>query len=147
MESTSANGIFTEYTKLIGQFKLPGLDMSAMLESRRKDIQAIIEANTTALAGVQSLAQKQSEILRTSLGEMQAFFARFTQPGGQPIASTGETARQALHQALVDVQDLVDAAYRAQSDSVAVVTKRVAEHVEEVKALLQSQSQSQPKKK
>ncbi|MGT2475409.1 TIGR01841 family phasin [Paraburkholderia terrae] len=141
MESTSKNSIFTEYTKLFGQFKLPGIDISAMVESRRKDIEAIAEANTTALAGVQSLAQKQSEILRTSLGELQAFVARCTQPGGQSIASAGDTVKQTLHKALVDVQDLADTVYRAQSDSVAVVTKRVAERVEELKALLQ------PKKK
>jgi phasin family protein len=145
MESTSTNGMFTEYTKLIGQFKLPGLDLSALLESRRKDLAAIVEVNTTVLAGVQSLAQKQSDILRTSLGDVQAFFARFTQPGGQPVASTGEATKQALHKTLVDVQDLVDTAYRAQSDSVAVVTKRVAEHVEELKTLLQSQSQAKMK--
>ncbi|AUT65409.1 phasin family protein [Paraburkholderia terrae] len=141
MESTSKNSIFTEYTKLFGQFKLPGIDISAMVESRRKDIEAVAEANTTALAGVQSLAQKQSEILRTSLGELQAFVARCTQPGGQSIANAGDTVKQTLHKALVDVQDLADTAYRAQSDSVAVVTKRVAERVEELKALLQ------PKKK
>ncbi|MHB9837375.1 TIGR01841 family phasin [Paraburkholderia terrae] len=141
MESTSKNSIFTEYTKLFGQFKLPGIDISAMVKSRRKDIEAIAEANTTALAGVQSLAQKQSEILRTSLGELQAFVARFTQPDGQSIASAGDAVKQTLHKALVDVQDLADTAYRAQSDSVAVVTKRVAERVEELKTLLQ------PKKK
>jgi phasin family protein len=114
--------------------------MGAMLESRRKDIEAIAEANTTALAGVQSLAQKQSDILRTTLGELQAFVTRLTQ-GGQSIANTGDTVKQTLHKALVDVQDLADTAYRAQSDSVAVVTKRVAERVEELKTLLQ------PKKK
>ncbi|BCF93335.1 MULTISPECIES: phasin family protein [Paraburkholderia] len=140
MESTGKNSIFTEYTKLFGQFKLPGIDMGAMLESRRKDIEAIAEANTTALAGVQSLAQKQSDILRTTLGELQAFVTRLTQ-GGQSIANTGDTVKQTLHKALVDVQDLADTAYRAQSDSVAVVTKRVAERVEELKTLLQ------PKKK
>lgn len=140
MESTGKNSIFTEYTKLFGQFKLPGIDMGAMLESRRKDIEAIAEANTTALAGVQSLAQKQADILRTTLGELQAFVTRVTQ-GGQSIANMGDTVKETLHKALVDVQDLADTAYRAQSDSVAVVTKRVAERVEELKTRLQ------PKKK
>ncbi|MBP0588531.1 phasin family protein [Paraburkholderia sp. LEh10] len=137
MDSTSTNSIFAEYKKLIGQFKLPGVDMSAILESRRKDIEAIAEANTTALAGVQSLAQKQSDILRTTLGELQAFFTRVTQSGGPNAGTSAEVAKQALHKALVDMQELADTAYRAQSDSVAVVTKRVAEHVEELKALLQ----------
>ena len=57
--------------------------------------------------------------------------------GGQPAANTGEVVQQALNKALVDMQELADTAYRAQADSVAVVTKRVAEHVEELKTLLQ----------
>jgi phasin family protein len=137
MDSTNPNTIFAEYKKVIGQFKLPGMDVNAILESRRKDIEAIAEANTTALAGVQSLAQKQSEILRTTLTELQSLVARATQSGAQPAANTGEVVQQALHKALVDMQELAGTAYRAQSESVAVVTKRVAEHVEELKTLLQ----------
>jgi phasin family protein len=137
MDSTNFNSIFSEYKKVVGQFKLPGVDVGALLESRRKDIEAIVEANTTALAGVQSLAQKQSEILRTTLAEVQSLVSRVAQPGAQPAANTGEVVQQALHKALADMQELADTAYRAQSDSFAVVTKRVAEHVEELKTLLQ----------
>jgi phasin family protein len=137
MDSTNPNSIFTEYKKLIGQFKLPGIDVSAILESRRKDIESIAEANTTALAGVHSLAQKQSDILRTTLTELQSLVTRVAQPAGQSAANTGEVVQQALRKALVDMQELADTAYRAQSDSFAVVTRRAAEHVEELKALLQ----------
>jgi phasin family protein len=86
---------------------------------------------------VQSLAQKQSEILRTTLTELQSLVSRVGQSGAQPAANTGEVVQQALQKALVDMQELADTAYRAQSDSFAVVTKRVAEHVEELKTLLQ----------
>jgi len=137
MDSTNPNSIFAEYKKVIGQFKLPGIDVGAILESRRKDIEAIAEANTTALAGMQSLAQKQSEILHTTLTELQSLVSRVSKSEAQPAANTGEVVQQALQKALVDMQELADTAYRAQADSVAVVTKRVAEHVEELKTLLQ----------
>jgi len=137
MDSTSTSSIFAEYKKFFGQFKLPGIEVGTIRESRRKDIAAIAEANTTALAGVQSLARKQGEMLRTTLGELQAFVTRVTQPGGTGAVDSGEVVKQSLHKTLVDMQELSDTAYRAQSDSIAVVTKRVAEHVEELKALLQ----------
>jgi len=41
MDSTNSNSIFAEYKKVIGQFKLPGIDVAAILETRRKDIEAI----------------------------------------------------------------------------------------------------------
>lgn len=136
MEATTPNGFFASYQKILGQFKLPGFDASAILESRRKDIEAIVEANTTVLAGVQSVARKQAEIVRSTLTGLQSLATRGTQ--SEPSAATaGEFIRQALHRSLVDAQELADTAYRAQADSIAVVTKRVAEHVEELKASLQ----------
>ncbi|MEM5401129.1 MULTISPECIES: TIGR01841 family phasin [Paraburkholderia] len=137
MESTNPTNLFAEYTKVLGQFKLPGVDVAAILESRRKDIEALAQANSAALAGVQSLGLKQAEILRTTMTELQSLVAKLGAQGVAPGANTGEVVQQALHKALVDMQELADTAYRAQSDSIAVVTKRVAEHVEELKALLQ----------
>lgn len=137
MEPTNPGNLFAEYMKVVGQFKLPGVDVTALLESRRKDIEALAEANTTALAGVQSLAQKQAEILRTTMTELQTLVSKLTAQGAAPAENTGEVVKQALTRALTDMQDLADTAYRAQADSMTVVTKRVAEHVEELKALLQ----------
>ncbi|WP_321962452.1 TIGR01841 family phasin [Paraburkholderia sp. J7] len=137
MATTNTNGIFAEYTKLISQFKLPGVDVSAFLESRRKDVEALTEANMTALAGVQQLGQKQVEILRSKMTELQSLVTRLSTPGSESVASAGEGMKDALQKAFIDMQELADAAYRAQTDSIAVVTKRFAEHVEEIKALMQ----------
>lgn len=137
MATTNPNDIFAEYTKLISQFKLPGVDVSAFLESRRKDVEALTEANMTALAGVQQLGQKQVEILRSKMTELQSLVTRLSTPGGEGVANAGEGMKDALQKAFVDMQELADAAYRAQTDSIAVVTKRLAEHVEEIKALMQ----------
>jgi phasin family protein len=137
MATSNTNGIFAEYTKLISQFKLPGVDVSAFLESRRKDLEALTEANMTALAGVQQLGQKQADILRSKMNELQSLVTRLSTPGSEGAASAGEGVKDALQKAFVDMQELADAAYRAQTDSIAVVTKRFAEHVEEIKALMQ----------
>ncbi|MGP8436323.1 TIGR01841 family phasin [Paraburkholderia fungorum] len=138
MESTNPSSLFAEYTKVIGQFKLPHIDTATALESRRKDIDAFAEAGTAAVAGMQSLARKQFEILRTTMIAFHSLAARSTAAGREPAAEKpAELVQQALHKNLADIQELADTAYRAQSHSFAVVTKRVAEHVEEWKALLQ----------
>jgi phasin family protein len=129
MTATNPSNIFGEYTKLITQFKLPGIDVAAILESRRKDIEA--------LAGVQQLGQKQVDIARSTMTELQSLVTRLRSPGSESAAATGEGVQKALQKAFVDMQELADAAYRAQTDSIAVVTKRFAEHVEELKALVQ----------
>lgn len=137
MATTQSNAIFAEYTKLITQFKLPGVNAGAYFESCRKDIEALAEANMTALAGVQQLGQKQVDIFRSTMTELQVLATRGKTSSVEGGAETGKGVKSVLQKVFVDVQELANVAYRAQTDSVAVVTKRFAEHVEEVKALVQ----------
>lgn len=134
MESTNPNTLLAEYIKLIQQFKLPGIDASAILESRRKDIEALAAANTTALTGMQSLGQKQMEILTATMTQLQSLVTQ--QSGTETRPGAGEAVQQVLHKALADMQELAETAYRDQSDSYAAISKRVAENVEELKAIL-----------
>jgi hypothetical protein len=137
MESTNPQSLFAEYTRMIGQFKLPGIDVAAILESRRKDIEALLAANTAALTGMQALGQKQAEILGSAMTGLQSLVTQRTGSGGKPSASAGELVQQVWRKGLANVQELADTACKTQSDSLAVIGRRVAENVEESRALLQ----------
>ena len=56
---------------MIEQFKMPGVDMTAIVESRRKDIEALVEANKAAYESMQALARKQTEMLTQTMQGMQ----------------------------------------------------------------------------
>jgi phasin family protein len=137
MERPDAANPFGEFTKMLEQFKLPGFDVPAIMEARRKDVEALVTANQAALQGMQSLAQKQAEMLRSTLGELQSLAGQFSASGGAPSAQTAELVQQTLHKALADMQQLAQAAYQSQAESYAVIAKRVEENVQELKTLLQ----------
>src|ERR1700754_5101044 len=139
MEPRDAANPFAEFNKMLEQFKLPGFDVPAVMEARRKDIEALIAANQMALQGMQSLAQQQAEMLRSTLTELQTLAAKQATSGGMPSTQTAELVQQTLHKALADMQQLAQAAYRSQADSYAVIAKRVEENVQELKTLLQKQ--------
>jgi phasin family protein len=138
MESTNTKSLFAEYTRLFGQFKLPGFDLAAMLERRRKDIEALAAISATTLAGVQSLGQKQADMLSTTVTGLQSMVTK--QPDTsvrKPLESTGELVQQVLHRVLSNAQEVASTVYTTQSDSYAIVSKRVAENVEDLKTFLQ----------
>jgi phasin family protein len=137
MERPDAANPFGDFTKMLEQFKLPGFDVPAIMEARRKDVEALVTANQAALQGMQSLAQKQAEMLRSTLGELQSLAGQFSTAGGAPSAQTAELVQQTLHKALADMQQLAQAAYQSQAESYAVIAKRVEENVQELKTLLQ----------
>ena len=60
-----------DMTKFMGQFKLPGVDMAAIIEARRKDIEALVEANKAALASMQALGAKQTEMFKEAMQGIQ----------------------------------------------------------------------------
>jgi phasin family protein len=128
-----------EFTKMMEQFKLPGIDVAAIMEARRKDFEALAAANQAALQGMQSLGQKQAEILQTTLTQLQSLVQQATLSGSatEKSAKAGELVQQALHNALANMQELAEAGYKAQSDTFAIVSKRVEENIQELQALLQ----------
>ena len=144
-QTSSSNELFdptkmlTDFIKTMEQFKVPGIDMTAIMEARRKDFEALTAANQTALQGMQALGEKQAEILRTTLTELQALVQQAAQPGSatEKSAKTGELVQQAMQKALANMRELAEAGYRAQADTFAVVSKRVQENIAELKTLLQ----------
>ncbi len=50
MEPSEAPIRLREFNKMLEQFKLPGFDVPAVMEARRKDVEALVTANQTAHA-------------------------------------------------------------------------------------------------
>jgi phasin family protein len=126
--------LMSEFTKLFEQFKVPGIDFNAVLESRRKDIDALAAANRTALEGVQALGQKQIDVLKTTIDEVQTLLKQskdMTAP-----AAARDLVNQAVQRAFTNMRELADVAYKSQSEAVAVVSRRVQENIEELKTLV-----------
>jgi phasin family protein len=137
MEQPNLANPLGEFTKMLEQFKLPGFDVPAIMEARRKDIEAVVTANQTALRGMQSLGQKQADMLRTTLSELQTLVTQMAASGSPPSANTAELVQQALHKAFSDMQELANTAYQTQADTYAVIAKRVQENMEGLRTLLQ----------
>jgi phasin family protein len=137
MDRPEAANPFGDLTKMLEQFKLPGFDVPAIMEARRKDMEALVQANQTAFQGMQSLAQKQADMLRATLGELQSLTTQLTAAGTAPSSKTAELIQQSLHKSLADMQQLAQAAYQTQAESYAVIAKRVEENVQELKSVLQ----------
>ena len=127
---------FGDLQKMIEQFKMPGVDMSAIVESRRKDIQALMEANKATYESMQALARKQAEILNQTMQGMQEATRDAMSSAGNPAQQT-ETVRKAFEKTLADMKELAEMARRSQSEAMAHITQRGNEHLQEIRKLMQ----------
>jgi len=138
MEQTTSANLFGDIVKLLEHYKLPGIDVAAIVDMRRKDIEALMTANRVALEGAQSVGQKQVEILRSTLDQLSSLIQQATASGSmtEKTTKTGELVQQVLQRALENMRELAETAYKSQSDTYAVLTKRIQENLDEARALL-----------
>jgi phasin family protein len=124
-------------TKMLEQFKLPGVDTKEIMDARRKDIDALVQANKAIYEGMQALANKQGELLQTAMADIQA--AVKGAAGGIGVGDPGkqgELARKAYEKVLGDMKDLAEIARQSQTEAMAKITQRGTEHLDEVKKMM-----------
>lgn len=124
---------FGELAKMFEQFKVPGVDMSALADARRKDIDALVEANKTAYEGMQALASKQAEMLQQA---MEGIKTAAGSMGADP-AKQAELARHACEKTLADMKELAEIARKSQADAMASITQRATQNMQEIKKMMQ----------
>ncbi len=134
MDMSNALG---DLTKMLEQLKLPGVDTKEIVEARRKDIDALVQANQAIYEGMQALANKQGELLKKSMEDIQS--AMKGAAGGIGVGDPGkqgELARKAYEKVLGDMKDLAEIARESQADAMAKITQRGTEHLDEVKKMM-----------
>jgi phasin family protein len=126
-----------DITKIIEQFKLPGVDLSSMVEARRKDIEALTEVNKIAVEAVQTMAKKQVEILQQTMQELQSATKTMA---GNPLegGSKTEFVQHAFDKAFGYMRELAEVTRKSQTEALEVINNRVHENVKELKSLVQS---------
>jgi phasin family protein len=125
-----------DVTKIIEQFKLPGIDLSALMAGRRKDIETLMEVNKIALESSQTMAQRQVEILQKTMQELTQ-----TVTSGKPLenpAKQGELVQHAVEKAIAYMLELAEVARKAQTDALDVINKRAQQNIQELTSLVQA---------
>lgn len=130
---------FGNLDKLLEQFKVPGVDVGAIFESRRKDMEAVVAANQAAAAAMQQIAAKQTEILTQALQAAQEGALKLAQGVGGAVdpVKQAELTRKAYEKALGDMKDLAGIAQKAQGAAMTGITERVKQSMEEMKQMMQ----------
>jgi phasin family protein len=133
--TATKNGFF-DVTKVMADFKVPGVDVEALVASQRKNMEALTQANQLAVEGVQAVLRRQTEIARTAIEEFSSMFRDFVQPNGSPedkIAKQAEYSKVALEKVLANARELTELVTKANTEAFNVINKRVTETLEEVR--------------
>jgi phasin family protein len=121
---------FFDFTKLLENYKIPGVDFSALVDREKRNIEALTKANMIAFKGWQDLVGRQTEILQETMKETIAI-ARKEDAAKHRV----DLAKQGFEKALDHMRELAEMATRSQKDAFDVVCKQIDENVEHFKNL------------
>jgi len=133
--STTKNGLF-DVTKIMGDFRVPGIDLEAAVATQRKNIEALTQANQLAVEGAQALMRRQVEITRQAMEDFSAMFRDLVQPNGSPedrFAKQAEYSKHAIEKGLSNAKELTELVTKANTEAFNVLNKRVTESLDEVR--------------
>ena len=122
--------------KLIEKFKLPGIDIGAIVESQRKDMEALAEANKQAYEGIKALAQRRNEILQEALVQWQEAMKDAT--GKDALSRRAEMAKKGVQQVIANFRELAEMEAKSRSKAWKVVQDRFQENLANLQNLLRS---------
>lgn len=128
-----------DMTKMLGDVKIPGFDMQAIMDAQRKNIEALTAANQTAVQGMQAVAQRQAEILSQSMNEVSSIAQQLASSASNPqemTAKQAELVRKAFEQALANARELAEMVSKSNTEAFAIINKRVTESLQELKTLV-----------
>ncbi|MEO5336372.1 MAG: phasin family protein [Magnetospirillum sp. WYHS-4] len=124
-----------EFTKMAGQYQVPGVDMNAVIDSQRKNLEAVTQANRVALEGMQAFAKRQAEILQQTLGETVAAVESLTGSGTpqEATAKQADLVKTAYEKALANMKELAELVAKSNAEAGETINKRIAESLDEIK--------------
>ncbi|MCF4164850.1 phasin family protein [Zavarzinia compransoris] len=140
-DKNSANLFGFDVGKLLGGFRLPTIDVGQLIDTNRKNMDALIAAQRSVTDGYASLAKRQVEIFQNTMEMAQAAIKARREmkkgeggEGGEGPSPT-DIAKMALNMAIQNMKDLAEATAKANGEAVSMINERMKATVSELKSM------------
>ena len=124
-----------DFTKLAGDFKIPGVDWQELMASQQKNLAALSRANQVLLEGAQAVMQREMEILQKAMAEVMTASQEMMKPG-DPSANAAkrfEVAKASFETAINNMRELAELASKSNREALDVINRRALESFDEIK--------------
>jgi phasin family protein len=129
--------------RMFADFRLPAMpDLAALAAAQRRNLEALSAANRIALEGAQAVARRHMEIMQASMAEMTQAMTGLAAPAADPKEAAArqiEALKAAYEKAVANIRELADLIQKSNAEALALLNKRFAEAMEEVKQMVARQ--------
>jgi phasin family protein len=112
-----------------------GPDVETMFAGQHKNVEAVIQANRLALAGVEAIWRRQLDLIQEAVEGLTTLVGDFAQPPGplkEKFAKHAENSKRALEKNLASTRELTGLATKATTDAMNIINQRFFESLGEM---------------
>ena len=122
---------FNSFAKL---FQVPGFGINTVVDIQRRNVEAVTAANQTLVQGLQTVMQRQGEIARQSVKQVQDLLS--VKPASVPetLVKQIDLTKTAYEKTVADARELSDLVAKVGSEAIDILSRRVVASLDEVKA-------------
>ena len=128
-----------DFAKLFENYQTNAFDLKALLETQRKNVQAITEANQVSMGNLQTIAQRQTEIL-SQIVEDNSSLAKELMTEGTPeekIEKNAKLFKNIYERTVGNMKDLSEMINKSNQEASAIINKRVAATMNEIQSSIE----------
>ena len=120
--------------------RFPMMDAEAIMQSQRRNIEVLTQANQICYEGVQAVAQRQAEIMRKSFEDCSRVVQEMAKPGDveDRLSRQADAAKDAYEASVANMRELAELSVKSNSEAAELLNKRVTEAFDELRGILQT---------
>jgi phasin family protein len=124
-------------TKLAQSWQASGVDVKSLVESQKKNVEAVTGANRAVVEGLQAVAKRQAEILQETMNEASKAIETLSKAGStrELAATQADLAKAAFERALANMRELADMVTAANQNATDTINARISASLDEIKQL------------
>ena len=126
---------FGEFSKMLQDYQVPGVDWQELMASQQKNLQALAKANQVLVEGAQAVMRREIEILQKAMAEVAEASKELMQQGDPQAQASKrvELAKASFEAAVQNMRELAEVAGRSNREALEVINQRALESFEEIK--------------
>lgn len=123
-----------ELTKAFGSVEVPGVDLGTVLETQRKNVEALTQANRRAFEAAQAMLDRQMEMLKEVMTEASGALSNLAgvKSPSKAAAKQGELLKELMERTLSNLREMTDFVTKANADALKTIRERVEESIKEI---------------
>ncbi len=127
--------LMSEFQNMLKQYKLPGVDIEALVSSQKKNVEAVLTANRIAVEGMQAIAKRQAEVFQEAMREAQQAVSSMTKATSPQDLAAKQTdlMKTAFEKSVSTMREMAEILTKSSQEATKTINARIAATLEEIR--------------